>query len=108
MDIINDFLKRTFKTRTLSRGYVIQNLRPPIKCADRFEISVQASDGHYCSPRVGGDVKYDKVELGFPNMEDSLIIEYAEDPEDPTRTVYGYVPISIVNKLIKKHGGIIN
>lgn len=32
---------------------------------------------------------------------------YAEDP-GTTETVYGYVPIKVVNKLIKKHRGIIN
>lgn len=108
MDIINDFLKRTLKTHTFSDGYVRQDLRPCIKCKDGFTISVQASKCHYCSPCVDGDVKYDEVELGYPSMEDSLINEYAEDPDEPTETVYGYVPISIVDKLIKKHGGIIN
>ena len=107
MDTINDFLKRTLTNNTYG-DYVIQELRPHIKCADGFTISVQASKGHYCSPRVDGDVRYDKVELGFPSIEESLIMGYAEDPDEPTDTVYGYVPIEIVNKLIEKHGGIVN
>lgn len=45
--------------------------------------------------------------MGFPSELDHLIDIYAEDP-DTTETVYGYVPIKVVNKLIKKDGGIIN
>ena len=48
---------------------------------------------------------YESVELGFPSIEDELINEYAED-EPYTETVYGYVPIEIVEELINKHGGI--
>ena len=32
--------------------------------------------------------------------------EYAEDDWNYTETVYGYVPIEVVEKLIEKHGGI--
>ena len=48
---------------------------------------------------------YESVELGYPSIEDELINEYAED-EPYTETVYGYVPIEIVEELINKHGGI--
>ena len=51
---------------------------------------------------------YKKVELGYPNLKDDLIIEYAETPDKPTETVYGFVPIELVEKLIQKHGGIVN
>lgn len=67
--------------------------------------SVQASELHYCEPRCNGAQDYENVELGFPSIEDELINEYAED--DPyTKTIYGYVPIEIVEELINKHGGI--
>lgn len=108
MDTVNKFLKGTLKQKTFDElGYKLQEIRPQLVCKDGFKISVQASEGHYCSPRVDGDVKYNKVELGFPNMEDELIAEYAEDPENLTETVYGWVPVEIVNKLIEKHGGIV-
>lgn len=29
------------------------------------------------------------------------------DPSDPTGTVYGYVPIEVVESLVEKHGGMI-
>ena len=81
---------------------------PQIVCQDGFTISVQASECHYTSPRR--DFKdarmYDKMELGFPNKEESLILEYAENPEKPTETVYGFVPVEIINEVILKHGGL--
>jgi hypothetical protein len=77
-------------------------------CKDGFHISIQASEYHYCLPRVNGADIYETVELGYPNCEDILIMEYAEDPDNPTETVYGFVPIEIVNQLIEKHGGIVN
>ncbi len=82
-------------------------MRPWVVCEDGFTVSVQASSFHYCSPRENLlDQDYDKVELGFPSAEDSLIIDYAEDPDDPTQSVYGWVPIEIVEELVEKHGGI--
>lgn len=82
--------------------------RPLIKCADGFEISVQASCTHYCSPKYNNAGYYDSVELGFPSIEEPLITQYAKDENDPTNTVYGYVPIELVDEVIRKHGGIIS
>ena len=39
-------------------------------------------------------------------MED-LILEYAEDKEHPTDTVYGWVPSERISLVIAKHGGMI-
>lgn len=107
MDTINKFLTETLKTDNIGHGIVIQNMRPQLVCKDGFKISVQASKYHYCSPRVDGYVIYEEVELGYPNMEDELIAKFAEDPGDLTGTVYGYVPVEVVNQLIEKHGGIL-
>ena len=109
MDTVNKFLRGTLKQHkyALDGSIMIQDIRPRVKCKDGFKISIQASEGHYCSPSVDGDVIYNEVELGYPNMEDELIAEYAEDPDKLTDTVYGWVPVDIVNKLIEKHGGIV-
>lgn len=77
----------------------------PIVCADGFTISVQASKSHYCSPRETGANEYHLVECGYPSQVPDFILEYAEDSERPTDTVYGYVPVELVNKLIDSHGG---
>ena len=78
-----------------------------IECVDGFKISVQASSGHYCQPRETGAYEYHMVECGFPNQVPDFILQYAEDSERPTDTVYGYVPTELVNKLINSHGGVL-
>ena len=74
-------------------------------CKSGFGMSVQASETSYCTPRdnVG---PYTHVEIGFPNAIDEMIIGFADDSDDPTGTVYGWVPAGVVNALIIKHGGI--
>lgn len=91
------------------KGHYPNRVRPKVKCADGFEVSIQAGEGLYCEPRVNlEDGMYDTVELGYPNQEERLIAEYAEDPDCPTSTVYAQVPVSVVDALILKHGGIVN
>ncbi|MDQ5980511.1 MAG: hypothetical protein QG602_3488 [Verrucomicrobiota bacterium] len=75
-----------------------------IECEDGFSLSVQASHGAYCSPRTNLG-PWDQVEVGFPSDVPDEIMNYAEQPEKPTETVYGYVPIELVETLIAAHGG---
>ena len=81
-------------------------LAPRIRCADGFSISVQATHAAYCSPRTNSGPWYE-VECGFPSDTPALIMMYSEDPTQPTETVYGYVPIELVEELIEEHGGIV-
>lgn len=96
---VRQFLAITFDAK---KEYLV---RKPIFCNDGFNVSVQASNGHYCSPRINTD-KYLSVELGFPSEEEILIKEYAENKKDLTQTVYGWTPIEVVEEVIEKHGGI--
>ena len=98
MDKINEYLKGHHRENGNTKR---------IKCADGFSVSVQASYLHYCTPRKNKAQPYSEVELGYPSRLDELIGDYAEDHRS-TKTVYGYVPIEIVNRLINKHGGIAN
>lgn len=75
-----------------------------IECEDGFSLSVQASHGAYCSPRTNLG-PWDEVEVGFPSDVPTEIMNYAEQPEKPTETVYGYVPIELVETLVAAHGG---
>jgi hypothetical protein len=76
-----------------------------LSCKSGFSVSVQASRTNYCTPR--NDVgPYTLVELGFPTSIEPLIIGFAEDADNPTETVYGYVPVGLVQALIIKHNGI--
>lgn len=77
-----------------------------IRCADGLELSVQASSGHYCTPRQDLG-PWTMVEVGFPSQRVEELMEYAEDPDKPTETVYGWVPVEVVEKIVNDHGGVI-
>lgn len=81
------------------------SFRPLIVCNDGFTMSVQGSRIHYCFPREDQDW-FTEMEIGFPSEKEDLILKYAEQEEIPTETVYGWVPVEIINKVIEKHGGI--
>ena len=70
-------------------------------------MSVQASKFNYCTPR-NNDGPYSQVEVGFPSAREEMLMEWAEDPDDPTGTVYGWVPVSVVTNVIAKHGGVVD
>ena len=78
-----------------------------VVCADGFSMSVQAHDAAYCEPRRDAQRKYTLVEVGYPSAEEDLIMPWAENPREPTETVYGYVPVDVVTNVIVKHGGIV-
>jgi hypothetical protein len=77
-----------------------------LECNDGFVMSVQASAGHYCSPRENRAWPYSAFEIGYPSSKEQLIAKFAETPGKYTDTVYGYVPTGVVESVIKKHGGI--
>lgn len=98
---INEFLQKYRKQRN-----GMQIVRPRVRCADGYTVSVQAGEYHYCSPRADAG-HFDKIELGYPSDEDSELKAYAEDEERPCDTVYGYVPVKLVDEVLTKHGGIV-
>ena len=79
-----------------------------VVCKDGFTMSVQAGETQYCHPRETGADKYTEVEIGFPNRPEDLLLEYAENGNRPTETVYAYVPASLVTLVIAKHGGMVS
>jgi hypothetical protein len=106
--ILNKFLRdtqRTIEFETQFGHYKFQEVRPKIRCVSGLEISVQASHLHYCMPRDDNG-PYTHVEIGFPTEVIDELLEYAEDRERPTDTVYAYVPIELVQQVIDNHGGI--
>jgi len=96
---LDQFIKETFEEKY---GYCH---RPRIYCIDGFNFSVQGSSGHYCTPRETINFYYE-MEIGYPSEKEESILEYAEQPEQPTETVYGYVPCYIIQEIIDNHGGI--
>lgn len=81
--------------------------RPRIKCKDGFSMSVQGGKYVYSKPREHS-TKYEEMEIGYPSEYEELIRDYAEHNMDNfsyTDTVYPYVPVELIIKVIKKHGG---
>lgn len=78
---------------------------PSVVCKDGFRMSVQFSSHNYCEPREDGLKLYSEGEIGFPSEVESILMPWCEDEEDPTGTVYGYVPAHIITEVIEKHGG---
>lgn len=94
---------KTFITVTHERKRYAN--RPKIVCNDGFEMSVQGSTGHYCEPRDNTE-DYVSMEIGFPTEEEELLFPLAEDDTNPTQTVYGWVPVGLIEQVIVKHEGI--
>ena len=92
---------------------MIKKHNPRITCKDSFTISVQARDGAYCTPREDyPDTPYTNVECGYPSSKPTTeaLLKYAEcfGSHGYTDTVYGYVPIEVVQAELDTHGGIVD
>jgi len=95
------WLKKTFDMSNMERFYI----RNRLYCKDGFNLSIQGNEGSYSTPRQTS-CNYENMEIGFPSEMEELLMGYAENPDDPTNTVYGYVPVLLIEDVIKKHGGI--
>ena len=115
---INEFIKNNLKVNVLSEDPLMKHMMtssrlPHIVCVDGFEMSVQVGYSLYSTPKKIAK-RYSAVEIGFPSEPEELIKEWAEflpfseEDEEPdyTDTVYPYVPVGVVDKVLKKHGGI--
>ena len=90
----------------------MKSQNPRITCKDGFSISVQASSFAYATPRVDNPPNgYTHVECGFPSTTPKTkeLREFAElcGTDDYTETVYGYVPVEVVQAELEAHGGIL-
>jgi len=113
---INEFIKNNLKVKVLNEDPLMKHIMtssklPHIVCTDGFTMSVQVGYSLYSTPKKVAK-RYSAVEIGYPSDHEPLIEEYAECftfeelDIDFTDTVYPYVPVKIVNKVLKKHGGI--
>ena len=118
---INEFIQRNLKVTYPADEYSSLKLKdmmttsrlPHIVCEDGFSMSVQVGYSLYSTPKKVAK-RYSAVEIGYPSEPEELIKEWAEwisfseeDGEpDYTDTVYPYVPVKVVDKVLKKHGGI--
>lgn len=96
---VKEFMEKTF----VNNEY---NVRAKAVCEDGYMVSIQGGTGvHYCRPRELSNC-YEELELGFPSILDDELAKYAE-VIGTCETIFGYVPISVVESVISKHGGII-
>ena len=115
---INEFIKNNLKVKVLygSKDPLMKHMMtssrlPHIVCADGFSMSVQVGYSLYSEPKKVAK-RYSKVEIGYPSERELLLEEYVElsmfdeNFVDYTDTVYPYVPVKVVDKVLKKHGGI--
>lgn len=78
---------------------------PVIRCKDGFNMSVQTGESNYCTPR-SNDGPWTTAEVGFPSECVEEFMPYVDDSDNPTETVYGYVPVEVIEQVIEAHGGI--
>ena len=113
---INEFIKNNLKVKVLNEDPLMRHMMtstrlPHIVCSDGFTMSVQVGYSLYSKPKKVAK-RYSEVEIGYPSEHEPLIEEYAECftfeelDIDFTDTIYPYVPVKIVDKVLKKHGGI--
>ena len=78
--------------------------RARVYCADGLNVSIQANEFTYCEPRKNHG-PYISAELGMPNRTVPEWLNWAEEPNKPTDTIYARVPIEQCLRVIQAHGG---
>jgi hypothetical protein len=73
--------------------------RPRLHLKDGTHLSLQDSQYSYST-------KGETVEVGFPSRAFEQLMKYAENPEEPTDTVYGHVPYAVIDSIIEECGGV--
>jgi hypothetical protein len=103
---------------------------PRVYAKDGFFVSLQANYCNYCSSENGCRTlghTMEEVEFGFPSMNEPLMFEYSEMygqddysyEDDGTEIIYpfnhlefnvtgtvGRIPVSVMETVFEKHGGI--
>jgi len=98
---VEEYLEATFTGKDVS-------VRKAVVCADGFTMSVQGGTPyHYCSPREALNT-YWKVEVGFPSSDVPEFAEYKDGEGSDTDSVFGYVPMNVVEAVAEQHGGVVN
>jgi hypothetical protein len=104
---LQKWLQATTKTShpRLLPGCSSIETRQRLECNDGFTVSVQASEVHYCTPRDNAG-PWTHVELGYPSAACRTLLPFAEDRKCPTETIYAQVPVEVLERIIRRHGGI--
>ena len=80
---------------------------PRLLLANGVHLSIQAREYLYCTPRERLPYsQYTEFEVGFPSEEIEALMPYCDDCENPTETVYAYVPLEVLDAYIASVGGV--
>jgi hypothetical protein len=79
-------------------------LIPSVKCADGFWVSIQGHEGAYSDPRetLRNIYEYDEMEIKVSELLPERFNQY----RDGDSSIYGYVPVEMIEALLVEHGGI--
>ncbi len=89
---------------TTISGRIYRGTLPRIICGDGTTMSIQVGSGLYCTPRNDAGPWW-AAEVGYPSRALEGLLQSVEDPAHPTDTVYAYVPLSVIAKVIDDCGG---
>jgi len=103
-DYVNEMFAALIKRNADGMRERETHVLPRVSCKSGLNFSVQASSSHYCSPRDDRG-PWHMVEIGYPTRKIPAWLEYAEEVGAPLQTVYGYVPVAVVNATIAANGG---
>ena len=119
-DWINEWLLLT-REGTHNENVLVQQVRPPLTLIDKeydakYILSVQASVFHWCFPKENNADEYSAVEVGImklpvpPELVDFVdtfeLTNVAVDPDTVIPLVLGHIPVTKLNRLIERCGGI--
>lgn len=76
-----------------------------LRMASGLTVSIQASETHYCSPRLNLLCnQYTEFELGFPNRD---MPELSQWLEGYGCDIYPYTPIEAIELMVNNNGGVV-
>lgn len=107
IDYVNNYL---IMSRNITRlrastdftEFQFQRPRKALVCASGLKLSVQAGQSNYCAPK-NDDGPWTTVEVMV--IKGPLLLP-DEWPDTGGDSVYGYVPVELVNREIEANGGI--
>ena len=100
---INQFIQEYRECKVIAPN-VTSCHTPHVWCHDGFTMSVQAGPSLYSNPKDVAD-SYESVEVDFPSEYEPLLSSHGYE-DQPNCGVFAFVPCSLVDEIIKKHGGI--
>ena len=85
-----------------------EGTRPRIELKSGLTMSIQGGKNSYSNPKGNWNTDYTTMEVGFPSEVVQELLQYAKDIDEPLDTVYAYVPVKVLVKIVQDNGGYTN